>query len=97
MSHKRVDLTSEIVDSKMYSFDRAAYTFWNGFANALLKEGYTESQALTILGSTYIRHYLDQTDDRIEKLGVKMGKAFIKDEGNARAVDMMLRRAAGGN
>jgi len=89
---KHVDLTSKIADLGMYSYARPAYTFWNGFANALLSAGYEESAVLEVLRSKFARWELDKDDSLIEKLGCKMGAEFIRT--NRAAVDEMLDEIA---
>jgi len=64
-------------DMPMYSFSRAAYEFWNGFANALEQSGMDESEIRETLASRDIRHFLD-SQDGIENLGYELGKKFLK-------------------
>jgi hypothetical protein len=60
----------------MYSFSRAAYLFWNGFANGLIARGLTEQQVQDELQSKGVRWLLDQRGDEIEALGREMAATY---------------------
>src|SRR2546425_206787 len=64
-----LDLTKEIADSGMYSYDRPAYTFWNGAAQALAAAGYENDTVIHILKSKVTRWMLDAGDEKVVKLG----------------------------
>ena len=58
----------------MYSYDRPAYTFWNGVVKGLMrKRKLTVEQALEILQSKLVRWMLDGHEGEIEALGEKLG------------------------
>src|SRR2546426_813450 len=67
-----LDLTKEIADSGMYSYDRPAYTFWNGAAQALAAAGYENDTVIHILKSKVTRWMLDAGDEKVVKLGRAM-------------------------
>ena len=58
----------------MYSFDRAAYSFWNGFANGLKDKGFRDDQIKDWLQSKLARWLLDADSEKIENLGYEMAK-----------------------
>lgn len=60
----------------MYSYERAADSFWNGFSNELLDKGYSESQIQYVLQSKQVRWMLDQKSKEIEDLGRNMARKY---------------------
>jgi hypothetical protein len=74
---------------KMFSISRPVYSFWNGFANAVLDAGYDKPLVWMILGSRMIRHYLDSIEHLEQDKGYKVGQDFIKK--NKEAVDTMIK------
>lgn len=91
----RHDLTSEIADrakaGQMYSYQRAAYTFWNGFANALMAKGFTEAETLTILSSKHTRWALDHDDNKVEAMGFEIAQDYLKQRGTVSHLRTMLK------
>ncbi len=61
----------------MYSYDRPAYNFWQGFYETLIKRGLTHEQALEELSSTGTRHFLDQEDVQIKRLGSELAEIYV--------------------
>lgn len=77
MSKEYLDLTGEIADWGMYSFDRPALRFWNGVANGLNECGWTEENIKGFLLSKFVRKELDGKAGRdIEALGKHFGKLW---------------------
>ena len=63
------------------SYDRPAYNFWNGVAQALEERGYTNEEIILILQSKAVRHLLDRMDHEILQLGRKSAKTrLMRDE-----------------
>ena len=85
MSQDLIDYTGRLCDRfpnahdgnewPMYSFDRPAFMFWNGFANGLKRLGLTDEQIKDELQSKGPRWMLDNCDE-IEKLGLKMAAKY---------------------
>ena len=61
----------------MYSYERPAWIFWTGFANALLRRGFTMERIKAELQSKGTRWLLDATGDRLEKLGAELGESYM--------------------
>jgi hypothetical protein len=76
MKASYTDLTLEIRDQGMYSYDRPSAVFWNAVANALLKERLTREQALAALRSKHARWMLDAHDDLIERMAEHMVRRY---------------------
>lgn len=70
------DMTGKIADAGMYSYERPASLFWNGFAAALIGAGYSEAEVEDILRSKLMRWNLDDSGGRVEALGREMGAEF---------------------
>jgi hypothetical protein len=83
MQEKYLDLTGEIVEWGMYSYDRPSILFWNGVANGLHESGWTEEQIKSFLMSKFSRKELDGKAGRdIESLGQQFGNlwsAYLND------------------
>lgn len=61
----------------MFSFDRAAYTFWQGVFDSLIEKGLTEEQAIGWLQSKEARWALDgRAGDSLRDLGRSVGLAY---------------------
>ena len=56
-------------DWPMYSFNRPAYTFWNGFAKGLAKRGLSIDEIKVELQSKGVRLMLDVHSDKLEAVG----------------------------
>lgn len=77
MKAEYLDLTGEICEWGMYSYDRPALRFWNGAANGLHESGWTEDQIKDLLMSKFARKELDGKAGRdIEALGKQFGKLW---------------------
>ena len=68
------------VDWPMYSFDRPAFCFWNGFANGLRRDGWTEDQIKNTLQSKDVRWMLDGYDQEIDDFGEKFAARLIAEK-----------------
>lgn len=66
----------------MYSFDRPAYTFWDGVAAALYRRGWTDEEIKTWLQSSEPRHALDGNGalEAIEAIGALIARSAEKVE-----------------
>ena len=64
------------IEWPMYSFDRAAYLFWNGFAKGLAERGLSQNQIKNELQSKGVRWLMDQQEGRLEELGRLMAKDY---------------------
>jgi hypothetical protein len=84
MNGTYTDLTGEIADLNMYSYERAANIYWNAFANRLIQRGYTQSEAMEIL-----RWMLDDADDKVELLAKRMCDVYV--EKNKKDINAMLK------
>ena len=62
--------------NSMFSYNRPAYNFWQGFYDGLRKKGLTHEQAMEELMSKGVRHMLDANDGRLQKLGRAMAKKY---------------------
>ena len=54
---------------EMYSWDRPAYMFWNGFGQYLREQGLSDQKIVDIMRHSTIRHALDNWDEHIVNLG----------------------------
>jgi hypothetical protein len=78
------DITAMIgqlyVDEKcthpMYSYDRAAYLFWQGFYEGLVKRGLSHEKALEEMQSKGVRWMFDRDANKVKNLGRKMAKEY---------------------
>jgi len=83
MNGKYEDLTSVVGELGMYSYDRPAWTFWNAFANRLMKLGFTRDAALDVLKSKHTRWMLDHKgESAIERLAERLAADYVKDDAN---------------
>lgn len=73
---KMCDLNPQTGDWPMYSFNNAAHSFWNGFANALRERGLTDEQIKDELQSKGVRWVLDSEGCKLEELGRQLGKKY---------------------
>lgn len=64
---------------EMYSFNRAAYLFWNGFANHLRTLDMDDEQIKSILQSKHTRWLLDAEGDYLEGVGKYMAMRYVRD------------------
>ena len=68
------------VSSPMYSFNRAAYSVWQGVYAGLVEQGKTKQQAIAILQSKNIRWALDgEFSEILENVGKKYALKHGKD------------------
>jgi hypothetical protein len=67
--------SSEKPKHPMYSYNRPAYLFWQGFYAALRKKGASHKDAMQVLSSKAARHMLDGHGDEVEELGAKLANA----------------------
>lgn len=83
------DITDEIgpldgdAEVPMYSFNRAAYNFWQGAFEALISAGVAENEALEWLQSKHSRWLMDGSDDTVQELGRALTAKYIKRNGTA--------------
>lgn len=82
---KTIDITGKIgplgsdCEWPMYSYNRAAYTLWNGIANGLKARRWTEKQIRDWLQSKSPRWALDgELGVSLEKLGMEFAKSCEK-------------------
>ena len=70
------------IDSEwpMYSYERPAYTFWNGFANGLKKQGFTDKEIGEWLMSKQARWMLDGKEHELSDLGFELSQGAKKVE-----------------
>lgn len=68
--------SSEKPAQPMYSYDRPAYNFWQGFAEGLAKRGLTEEQIFNEMRSKGTRWMLDEHDNKLKSLGRRMAKDY---------------------
>ena len=60
----------------MYSFNRPAYAFWQGIANELQDQGYSQKHIQGVLQSKHMRWLFDgQASEQLELLGRIIAKA----------------------
>jgi hypothetical protein len=62
---------------QMYSYERPAYNFWQGFYEVLVESGMSHEAALLELTHSAIRHFLDNNDDAIHNLGRTLAAKYI--------------------
>ena len=62
----------------MYSYERPAYTFWNGFANGLKKQGFTDKEIGNWLMSKQARWMLDGKEHELSDLGFELSQGAKK-------------------
>ena len=93
---ERLDLTREVSDLSFISKDRAAYNFWNGFANALMHNGFTRDEVMHILQSKHTRWMLDTYDDEIETIGYVLATKYTlnREAGNKAEMRRMCDQIA---
>lgn len=60
----------------MHSFERAAYLFWQGFYQGLMRRGLTHEQAVAELQSKGTRWMFDGNGDALVKFGEKFAKDY---------------------
>lgn len=83
-SHR--DITGDIGDLDsdravtMYSYERPAYNFWQGFYEVLVEGGMSHVTAMRELTHSSIRHFLDNNDDAIRDLGRTLAAKYIGKE-----------------
>lgn len=95
MNGKYVDLTAAVGEIGMFSYDRPAWTFWNAFANRLMKLGWSEAEALEILKSKHTRWMLDSKgEDALEKLAERLAADYVEKSLNYVERDFPRRRRA---
>lgn len=61
----------------MYSYERPAYLFWQGFADALFDRGLTKEQVFRELASKGTRWLLDAQGEKLKQLGRRLGKSYF--------------------
>ena len=62
----------------MYSFDQAAYYFWQGVYEGMIDEGKTHDEAIKILQSKATRWLLDgKAGNDLMKFGRSLGRATL--------------------
>lgn len=77
------DLTVEVSEIGMYSYDRPAWVFWNAFANRLMKMGYSQEDALEILKSKHTRWMLDSKgEDALERVAERLAADYVAKNEN---------------
>jgi len=64
---------------EMYSFERAAYEFWNGLANGLRTGGLDDDEIRDVLQSKLVRWLFDHEGEQVEALGRRMGKRLARE------------------
>ncbi len=64
--------SSDKPEYPMYSYNRPAYNFWQGFYHGLRKKGMTHKKAIAVLQSKAARHMLDGHADEVQALGEKL-------------------------
>ena len=60
----------------MYSYERPAYNFWQGFYAGLIKRGLTHEQAAEELRSKGPRWLFDMRGDEVQALGEAMAATY---------------------
>lgn len=67
---------------EMFSYDRPAYTFWNGVAKALYRRGWSDKEIKTWLQSKDSRHALDEGSvlEAIEAMAALLAWNAVKVE-----------------
>lgn len=73
--------TSKTPVKPMYSFSRPAYSFWQGFYDALRSRGLTQDEAFEEMQSKGVRWLLDSHGTELRNLGVELGlkyELFVK-------------------
>jgi len=79
---KRKDYTGKFCDLHpstgrewpMYSYERPAWDFWNGFANGLKDQGFSEAEIEEWLKSKLARWLLDQNGHKLYDLGYELSQ-----------------------
>ena len=71
----RIGATYSDAEVTMYSFERVAWMFWQGFYNSLRTRGLTEKQAFEEMQSKGPRRMLDNNEE-IKDLGTKLGLSY---------------------
>jgi len=60
------------------SFERPAYAFWTGFVTELITAyDFTPDEAEELVRSTFTRHFLDDGETKLDRLGARVAEAFV--------------------
>jgi len=60
----------------MYSYNSAAYLFWQGFYEGLIAQGFGHQQALDEMTSKGVRRMFDARGEEVTELGRAMAKGY---------------------
>ncbi len=62
----------------MYSYERPAWIFWQGFYNGLIDCGFSHQTSIEIMQSRDVRHMLDGDGDEIKDMGYQWATRTYK-------------------
>ena len=62
----------------MYSYEKPARLFWEGFVSKLIEDGATKDQIEWLLRSKHMRWMFDADEDRVVELGALMAEGYME-------------------